>query len=211
MADGRAAADCPLPAALLTEPLHAALPAPATAPSRLTGKGPFGALRPLPSRRKKGGLCRPSLGQDPWSLLGPWGRRASKSRPLARGTGATSQLRNVSTIRSQTQKCQGSFIPPNLGCWLKEEPACVGAVPWWVKPGFRGPCRGYGVCRLVTWIGCECVGARLALMEGESPHRPWAPSRAPLTSATWLPWVWVSRREAWSLGAQGPVPEPGQS
>ena len=192
-------------------PFHAALPAPATIPSRLTGKGPFGARRPLPSRRKRGGLCRPSLGQDPWSLLGLWGRRASKSCPLTHGIGATSQLRNVSTIRSQTQKCHCSSFPPNLGCWLKKEPGCVGAVPWWIKPEFRGPCRGYGICLLVTWIGCECAGARLALMERGSPHRPWAPSRAPLTSATCLPRVRVSRCEAWSLGAQGPVPERGQS
>lgn len=39
-------------------------------------------------------------------------------------------LRNVSTMRPQTWVSPPSF-PPNLGRWLKKEPGCVRAVPWW--------------------------------------------------------------------------------
>lgn len=59
-------------------------------------------------------------------------------------------LRNVSTIRPQTWVSPPSF-PPNLGRWLKKEPGCVRAVPWWAgRARVWGTLLGY-TCLLSTW------------------------------------------------------------
>ena len=111
-------------------------------------------------------------GPDPRSLVRLWGSGPSKTCCLTPGIGASPPA--LKCLHDWVSDLgQSSSFPPILGRWLKKEPGCVAAVPWWAG---RARVRG-------TLLGVHLPPAHLerplAGLPGGNPPSPRGERKSP--------------------------------